>query len=325
VKAPKSLSKSVPPTVRIPRRPSTGKTSSLTPASRRPPARRRANPRRRRSYLIALGATAAVLVLIAALIVVKATGKSATDSSARTPVSAAALNQLSQTPVGSLVTAANTAQPGSINLPSNLPATVPALTSAGKPEILYVGAEYCPYCAAERCALVIALSHFGTFSNLSSTMSSSTDANPDTPTFSFLGSTYSSPYLSFTGVEIQDRAGKTLQTPTATEANILQTYDTPPYTSTQGAIPFIDLGGRYLVSGTEYDGSQLSGMSFNTALADITSGASPTSRAVEAVAAHLIGVISSLTHGQPSSVSSAVPASLQTGQAVSANQGSSSG
>ena len=38
----------------------------------------------------------------------------------------------------------------------------PALTSGGKPEILYVGAEYCPYCAAERWAMVVALSRFGT-------------------------------------------------------------------------------------------------------------------------------------------------------------------
>ena len=40
------------------------------------------------------------------------------------------------------------------------------LTADGKPLVLYVGAEYCPYCAAERCAMVQALSRFGTFSNL---------------------------------------------------------------------------------------------------------------------------------------------------------------
>jgi len=223
------------------------------------------------------------------------------------------------------VTAASTVQPGTVTAPSNLPASVPALTSGGKPEILYIGAEYCPYCAAERWALVIALSKFGTFSNLATTTSSSTDANPDTPTFSFVGSTYTSPYITFTPVETQDRAGQTLQTPTNDEANIFQTYDVPPYTNSQGAIPFIDLGGRYLVSGTQYDGSQLSGMSFDTALGDITSGANPTSHAVQAAAARLVGVICSLTHGQPSSVCTAVPASLQTGQAVSANQGSSNG
>src|SRR6185437_5791132 len=46
-----------------------------------------------------------------------------------------------------------------------------ALTSGGKPEVLYIGAEYCPYCAAERWAMVVALSHFGTLSGLGLTHS----------------------------------------------------------------------------------------------------------------------------------------------------------
>jgi hypothetical protein len=150
--------------------------------------------------------------------------------------------------------------------------------------------------------------------------------NPNTPTFSFVGSTYTSPYLAFTPVELEDRAGKPLQTPTADEAKLMQTYDAAPYTRGQtGAIPFIDLGGRYLVSGTEYDGSGLSGKSFATALADITAGANPTSRAAQAVAAHLVGAICSLTNNQPASVCAAVPSSLKTGPAASTNQGASSG
>ena len=40
------------------------------------------------------------------------------------------------------------------------------LTLNNKPEILYIGAEYCPFCAAERWSMIIALSRFGTFSNL---------------------------------------------------------------------------------------------------------------------------------------------------------------
>ena len=60
-----------------------------------------------------------------------------------------------------------------------------------------MGAEYCPYCAAERWALVMALSKFGTFTDLQGTTSSATDTNPSTPTFSFYGSTYTSKYLSF--------------------------------------------------------------------------------------------------------------------------------
>src|SRR5438876_6623085 len=36
----------------------------------------------------------------------------------------------------------------------------------GKPVVLYVGAQYCPFCAAERWALVLALSRFGHWAGL---------------------------------------------------------------------------------------------------------------------------------------------------------------
>ena len=41
-----------------------------------------------------------------------------------------------------------------------------ARTGKKKPELLYIGAEYCPYCAASRWPLIIALSRFGTFKGL---------------------------------------------------------------------------------------------------------------------------------------------------------------
>ncbi len=278
----------------------------------RPSAHSGAIRRRRNRRLIAIGASVVVVMIIAVLVVVKVTSGSSTASSARTPVSSAALNQLSNIPLATLVAAAEAAQTGTVHPPITLPGTVPALSSGGKPEILYMGAEYCPYCAAERWPLITALSKFGSFSRLASTKSSSTDVNPDTPTFSFLGSTYTSPYLTFVPVELQDRAGKTLQTPTADQKTLIDTYDAAPYTSgSAGSIPFIDLGGRYLVSGSEYDGSALSGLSFDTAVASMTSSTTPTGTAAEAAAAHLIGAICSLTNNQPPSVCSAVPATLK--------------
>jgi thiol-disulfide isomerase/thioredoxin len=241
-------------------------------------------------------------------------------------LSPSAYSQLATIPLSTLVGSAQTASASEANPPSRLPSSVPPLTSGGKPEVLYIGAEYCPFCAAERWPMVIALSKFGTFSNLSTTKSSSTDTNPNTPTLSFYGSTYTSPYLVFTPVELQDRNGKTLQTPTPEQNQIISTYDMPPYTTGQpGAIPFIFMGGKFQVSGVQYDGSALSGMSFDNALAYLTSGTNSTSRAAMAVAGHLVGTICSLTNDQPASVCSAVPASLKSGQAISGNQGSSSG
>jgi hypothetical protein len=128
------------------------------------------------------------------------------------------------------------------------------LTSGGKPEVLYLGGEYCPYCAAQRWAMVNALSRFGTFSGLTTTHSSSTDVDPNTPTYTFYKSTYKSNYITFTPVEeyTNFRVGnttntsaayQTLQTPTTAQQTIGQTYDP------SGSIPFIDLGNKYVQVG----------------------------------------------------------------------------
>ena len=83
------------------------------------------------------------------------------------------------------------------------------LTANGKPEMLYMGAEYCPYCAAERWAMIVALSRFGTFSGLSTMHSAAVNGAgqaepyPNTPTWTFHGATYTSKYLTFTPVETQ--------------------------------------------------------------------------------------------------------------------------
>ena len=313
-----------PPASKVPPRGSAGR--AKPGASRRPPTRSEANRRRRQQRWLAIVASAVVLIVVAVLVIVKVSSGSGSGSNARATVTAAQLDQLGSVPVSTLVAAAGAAAPGTVSPPTNLPATTPALTSAGKPQIVYIGAEYCPYCAAERWPLVMALSKFGTFHQLSSTKSSSTDVNANTPTFSFYGSSYTSPYLDFTSVELQDRLGKPLEKPTAAQTKLINTYDAPPYTQgSGGSIPFVDLGGRFLISGTEYDGAALSNKSFDSAVGYMTSASNPTSRAAEAVAGHLIGVMCSLTNDQPATVCASVPASLKTGQAVSGNQGSSSG
>src|SRR3954470_6395027 len=52
---------------------------------------------------------------------------------------------------------------------------MPALSRGGLPLVLYVGAEWCPYCAAERWALVAALGRFGTFEGVTLVRSSGSD------------------------------------------------------------------------------------------------------------------------------------------------------
>jgi hypothetical protein len=82
-------------------------------------------------------------------------------------------------------------------VPSNGQLTVktagPPLTIGGKPAIIFVSEESCPFCAAERWPLAVALSHFGTWSHLGTTRSSATDLYPNTATLSFRAARYTSP------------------------------------------------------------------------------------------------------------------------------------
>ena len=99
--------------------------------------------------------------------------------------------------------------------PPDCPASSPGrtLTSDGKPRIVYLGAEYCPYCATERWAMVNALSRFGTFKNLKITTSSATDVDANTPTFSFYGSTFTSPYIKFEPHRVGGQQGEPARDP----------------------------------------------------------------------------------------------------------------
>ncbi len=162
-----------------------------------------------------------------------------------------------------------------------LPSSVRSVTSGGKPEIVYMGADYCPYCAAFRWPFAIALSRFGHFTGLHVTGSGSHDSYPNTHTLSFYGARYSSPYISLSTTELdtnictnltsQGCAGyKSLQSPPAADQRLFSTYDVKKYfpaaaqaSQTDGGwIPFVDFGGKFIESGGFYSPSQLQGFTY---------------------------------------------------------------
>jgi Domain of unknown function (DUF929) len=115
-----------------------------------------------------------------------------------------------------------------------------SFTSNGKPILLYVGEEGCPYCAEMRWPLTIALLRFGNFTALSY-MTSSLDGT-DFPTFTYHGSSYSSPYLIFKAYELNDRGQVSLDTLPAN-------YTTPFSTYGGNAFPFLDFAGKHYLAG----------------------------------------------------------------------------
>ncbi len=192
------------------------------------------------------------------------------------------------------------------------------LTSGGKPEVLYMGAEYCPYCAAERWAMVVALSRFGTFSGLSTVHSSSTDQYPNTPTLTFANAKYTSKYLTFTPVEMQTnipdgQSYTTLQTPTSAQQALLAKYDAPPYVSSanSGAIPFLDFGNEYMLSGASYNPQVLQGKSWSQIASALKDPASPIAQAVDGTANYLTATICKLTSNQPATACTPVVKQLE--------------
>ena len=77
-------------------------------------------------------------------------------------------DEITHVPVDALATAAENAL-GSRTIGLAGPRimhTLRPLRRAGKPELFFVGAEGCPFCAVQRWGMVIALSQFGTFSRL---------------------------------------------------------------------------------------------------------------------------------------------------------------
>ena len=189
-----------------------------------------------------------------------------------------------------------------------LPSGTGALTNAGKPEFLYVGAEYCPYCAAERWSIIVALSRFGTFSNLHLTTSADApEVYPDTPTFTFYKSTYTSPYLSFVPVETQDRQENTLQTLTSAEQQLFNKYDAAPYTQNAGSIPFLDIGNQYVQIGSGYLPDVLANETWNSIATALSNPSSPVTQAIVGNANYITAAICKMTNNQPANVCTAAP------------------
>jgi hypothetical protein len=86
--------------------------------------------------------------------------------------------------------------------------------------------------------------------------SSSHDAFPDTVTFGFRNSKYHSRYLNFRHVDIADRSGKVLETPSDEERALFRKFD-------KGGIPFLYIGGRYVEVGAPFMPTLLHGLSWS--------------------------------------------------------------
>ncbi len=235
-----------------------GGTKSKSEARARAAAQREAQRKaeQRRRTLTVGAVVVVVLAVIAGMVAIKLSTDSSSKATAAavTPAPAAAVQAVSTVPA-----AAFAAVGAGTTTAAPKPVTGPPLLKGDKTRVVYLGAEYCPYCAAERWTMVAALSRFGT--GLQQAASSSKDVNPSTPTFSFRSVGYDSKYLSFEPVEtatstIKGNSYEPLQTPTAEQQALFTKYQP------EGGIPFVDIGNKFVVSGAGYDGKILQGKTF---------------------------------------------------------------
>ncbi|HEX6122880.1 MAG TPA: DUF929 family protein [Ktedonobacterales bacterium] len=180
----------------------------------------------------------------------------------------------------------------------------PVLKQNGKPEILYVGAEYCPFCAAERWSVIVALSRFGTWQGLNTTTSATNDVYPDTSTFSFVGSTYTSDYVTFVSKELQDRNRQTLQSLSKDEEAIFGKYDAPPFVpqNAAGGIPFISYGNQYMGLSSGFSPQLLAGMTWEQIASKLKNPDDAATQGIVGNANYITATICKLTDNKPGDV-----------------------
>jgi hypothetical protein len=310
------MSKSNTGPSRSARPPATNPSTTRRPVGTRTPRPTAATFRSRHPVVAALAPVGLVVAAVATMVVIKAaTGGSSPSSAAAashltaqgsassvdpgtSPLSATVLASLSVSPA----TLDAVGSPGSVVPPNRADGSDAIGRGAdGKPLITYIGAEYCPYCAAERWALAVALTRFGTFSNLSGTHSSGADVYPDTQTLSFYGASYTSPYVDFQAVEEAtnqevDGTYQTLQTPTAAESSLLSADDP------DGSIPFVDIGNTYMITGASYSPQVLQGLTQTQIAAQLNDASSPVAQAIDGTANNITAAICKITGNQPASV-----------------------
>jgi hypothetical protein len=254
----------------------------------------------RRPLLLAIGGVLGLLAVIAALVIAKlAQSDSSPTPAGRSGLApTAVLKNIASIPAAAFDQVGYVSANNGVAAPSRIAG--PAKTLGGKPLVVYVGADYCPFCAAERWPLVAALERFGSFKTIGATHSATNDVFPNTATFSFHPSSYSSPYINFRSVELYGNRPVNgqyppIESPTALERGLLKGNDP------KGTIPFIYFG-RYGINGATYDAQLLAGLTMSQIAAAARNPSSEIGHSVIGASNLITAAICKQTGGQPADV-----------------------
>ena len=170
-------------------------------------------------------------------------------------------------------------------------------TTNGKPVVVFIGGEFCQYCAIERWAIVMTLMRFGNFTSLHY-MTAATNEG-DYATYTFVGSSYSSNYVAFRAYEAEDRARNQLQTVPSNYSAV--------WTHFGNGFPFIDFGNTYVIpSSVLASPSLLAGKNWTQIISDVSTS-DDTGLQLREAANLFTALICKVTQGSPVGICSASP------------------
>jgi Domain of unknown function (DUF929) len=260
--------------------------------------------KRKSGALIAWVSVGVVVAIVLTFVLVKELSNSGNQRTSFGPTSPQVFDEVTQVPASVFNTVGVSS---TLVVPHNVfaigshePSFTEKVNGVVLPASFYYGAEFCPYCAATRWGLVIALSRFGTFANnrLYNMWSSATDsAGPNTPTFTFYGVKYSSPYFAFTGYEVEDRNGKALAVLPSNVHTLVNKYNQ------NLSFPFMDIANKTFLVNSAFDPLTLGGYTTQGAIASaLKDTTSPVTQAIISTANYISAGICASAKNPPASV-----------------------
>lgn len=157
---------------------------------------------------------------------------------------------------------------------------------SGKSLIFFMGAGFCPFCAAERWAIVNSLSNFGSWEGLLETASADHDEKYlNIPTVSFAGAKYTSDYIDFIGRETADRNFEPVQELDKKDYEILDIFNPDQI------IPFLLIDGQFMQVSSGYSPELLEGMDHAKVKSELENPASPVGKAIRTEADNITALI----------------------------------
>jgi hypothetical protein len=261
-----------------------------------------------RTARFAWGAVIVILIGVVTLVIYAFTVPSTRSLVTPAPTPPSVVAALADVPLSTFnaVGAQVTAKPTPLTPPQILVGQ-PRLELSGKPEVLFVGADYCPFCATERWPLIVALSRFGRFSGLHDTQSAGSSVFAAIQGFSFQNVQFQSPYLSFVGVELySDELNPNgtyvrIASLTPQQSALVNRYGGAASRSTT-PIPFLDVDNRIVATTSAFSPGLLTRQSQADLVSSLDMPQRAAGQAIIAAANQLSAGLCLATGQQPASV-----------------------